>query len=192
MSSTSAVVDKHSAAQPLRGAAGEDNQYEHMEEQLSSDGHLNFKYREFMRTYRECLVWARLLFADLHSSVKILRHLLLPWPGHSWSSAVLNCAAVSGREGTSVPALARLLLVGSGVSHVMVPGVITFGTAQLAYRHRYCHPLATCPSSKRPTLAADTQLLVGRTDSTDNQFLERYTSTKFGLSFISFLPGTTV
>lgn len=81
-----------------------------MEEQLSSDGHLNFNHQESVRTYRECLAWARLLFAE-NSSLKILRHLFLPWSGHSWSSAVLNCAAVSGREGTSVPALARLLLV---------------------------------------------------------------------------------
>lgn len=153
-----------------------------MEEQLSSDGHLNFNHQESVRTYRECLAWARLLFAE-NSSLKILRHLFLPWSGHSWSSAVLNCAAVSGREGTSVPALTRLLLVGSGASHAMAPAVITSEAAKLAYQHACCHPQTMYPSSKGPKLSTDIQLLVGRTDSSDNQFRENNTSTRFGLYF---------
>lgn len=36
------------------------------------------------------------------------------WSGYSLLAVVLNLAEVSGREGTSVPALARLLLIGSG------------------------------------------------------------------------------
>ena len=135
-----------------------------------------------MRTYRECLAWARLLFAE-NSSLKILRHLFLPWSGHSWSSPVLNCAAVPGREGTSVPALTRLLLVGSGASHAMAPAVITSEAAKLAYQHACCHPQTMYPSSKGPKLSTDIQLLDGRTDSSDNQFRERYTSTRFGLYF---------
>lgn len=153
-----------------------------MEEQLSSDGHLNFNHQEFVRTYRECLAWASLLFAE-NSSLKILRHLILLWSGHSWSSAVLNCAAVSGREGPSVPALTRLLLVGSGTYQAMAPAVITFEAAKFAFQHRCCHPRTICLSSKGPTLSADIQLLSWRTDSSDNQFSERDTSTRFGLYF---------
>ena len=163
-----------------------------MEEQLSSDRHLNFNHQEFVRTYRECLAWASLLFAE-NSSLKILRHLILLWSGHSWSSAVLNCAAVSGREGTSVPALTRLLLVGSGTYHAMAPAVITFEAAKFAYQHRCCHPRTICLSSKGPTLSADIQLLV-------EGLILRITNSVWGTpqldldftSFISSLPGTIV
>lgn len=57
---------------------------------------------------------------DLNSSLKILKHLLLSWPGYLRSAVVLNHASVSGREGTSIPALARLFNMGSGINCVMV------------------------------------------------------------------------
>lgn len=136
-----------------------------------------------MKAYLECLVWTRLLFADLNSSPKILKPLLLSWPGYLWSAVVLNHAADSGREGTSIPALARLRPVGSGANHVMVSWVITFTAAYLACQH-WCHcPLAVCPSIKRPMTAADAQILVGSTDFIKNRLIERDTSAKFRLYF---------
>lgn len=78
----------------------------------SYDGLVNFKNQEVWLAIQECSAWARLLLADLNSSPKILRYLLLPWPGYSWP-LVLSCSMVSKREGTFVPALVRLLLRGS-------------------------------------------------------------------------------
>lgn len=64
------------------------------------------------------------------------------------------------------------------------PSGITFREAHLACQHQ-CrrHLLAMCPRSEGPKLAADTQLLAGKTHSTENQLVGRYTSTKFAPYF---------
>lgn len=71
LSYTFVAIDKHSVAQQLT------------EEQQSQDEDFNFKHKESVRTYQGCRIWTRLLFTDINSSLKILRHLLLPWSGCS-------------------------------------------------------------------------------------------------------------
>ena len=137
---------------------------------------MGFKYQQFVWSYPECSGGARLLFADLNSSLQILRHLLLLWSGNSCSAGVLNHTAVLRREGTSVPALVRVFLTGSGTGCVTVPKVLTCRAASPAYQHQcHCHQLHVP--------AANTQLSVERTYSTKNQLLERHTSNKSGLYF---------
>ena len=94
---------------------------------------------------------------------------------------VLSHAVVSGGEGTSVPGLARLHLVGSGTNCVTVLGVTTFRAAHFACQLQ-CHPpLAEYPGREGPMPVADPQsLVVGRAKSTDYQLVERHISTKFG------------
>lgn len=63
---------------------------------------------------------SKAILGDLNRSLKILKQLLLSWPGYLWLAVVLNHAADSGREGTSIPALVRLLLMGSDINQVIV------------------------------------------------------------------------
>lgn len=96
---------------------------------------------------------------------------------------VLNCTAFLGREGTFVPVLVRLPLLGNGAHCIMVPGVIILGAAHLTYQHQCGYLLAKCTSNRGPKPAADTQLLIGSTDSMENHLVEGYASAKFGLYF---------
>lgn len=64
--------------------------------------------------------------------------------------------------------LGRPLFAGSGISHVMLPGVLALRAALLTRQPWGHHPLAMCPRSMGPKSVADIQLLVRRTDSTKN------------------------
>ena len=96
---------------------------------LSLEGLLNRKSQEVGPAIWERLALTRVLFPDLISSPKVLRHLLLLWPEYSWSAVLLKHATISGRNGTSIPVLVSLFLVGSSTSCIAVAGVVTTGTA---------------------------------------------------------------
>lgn len=72
MSSTSIDVNEHFIGQLLPGAAG--GLWIRMHEESLGLGHISALNTELVRTYQEHSVWARLPFADLKSSLKILGH----------------------------------------------------------------------------------------------------------------------
>lgn len=122
---------------------------------------------------------ARLLFIDQNSAPKILRYLLQLWQSQA-TLVVLNCRAVSGREGTSAPALVRLLLIGHVASHVMVPGVIPSEQPISPANTGGCVRLATCPLVRDLCQQLKPRFyLEGLT--TMNQLAETHTSIKFSL-----------
>ena len=135
--------------------------------------------------FAECLVWVRQLFADLHSSPKTLRHLLLQGQatlGGQWSHTFQQsqeekdiCSCLG--KATPWRLWCKLMCDGPRSNNLLIQPLCL---------------LPTCSSSKEPTQASDTQLLAGRTDSTENQLVERYTSTNFGQHLISPLLGTIV
>lgn len=101
------------------------------------------------------------------------------WPYYlSSPGAIKSCSSLRSRWHICSVALVRLLLTGSG------SWSNTLQSNPPCLQHQYYCLLATYTGSKGPKAAADNQLLVGMTDSYQDQLVERYTSTKCGLCFL--------
>lgn len=121
-------------------------------------------------------------------SPKILGYLLPLWPGYSWWIVVVKLHNSLGREehlclpwqGYSPWAVVQAMQWSIEYQHSVQP---TLFANISAVTHRW-HALPV----RARSLRLITQLLIKRMNPTKNQFIERHTSTKFGLSFISLLP----